>query len=120
MNILIVEDEVVLGEILSEFLQDEGHTVRNVGNGEDALHILSGSEGLPQVVLADIKMPRMDGRELLRRMKASAIHIPIIFLSGQINVTDQDAITAGAAGIIHKPFDFDQVVEKLNQIQLPV
>ena len=118
MKILIVEDEEQIRSLLGRFLGGIGHQTSIAENGREAWEVLIAPDHQIDVVLADIKMPEMDGRELIRRMKEKGIQTPVMFISGQINVTHQDAVEAGAIGIIHKPFELSSIMEVLQDLDL--
>lgn len=117
MNILVVDDEPGMCELLSRFLQDCGHAVQSATNGLQAWETLFERRWPADVVVADIMMPIMSGRELLRRMLEANLRIPLVLLSGQINVSQDDAVLAGAFGIIYKPFDLDDLEGVLAQVE---
>lgn len=118
MKILVVEDEEHIRRLLCRYLQKQGHTVETAGNGSEAWELI----GPPQltaydVVFADIKMPVLDGRELLRRAQASGVDVRVVLVSGQVNVSVQDAREAGAFSIVHKPFDLDDIQAVLEDVE---
>jgi CheY-like chemotaxis protein len=108
-TILIVEDERVIAEILSAVLEDEGYRVVIANNGRQGLDRLA--EGHPDLVLCDVMMPGLDGRELARAMSANLKYrsIPLIMMSAaQMPAHKRDfPYTA----FLSKPFDMDQLVD---------
>lgn len=83
-TILIVEDDPDIRETLTEILQGERYTVLTAGHGEEALTILAAVDDLPRVILLDLRMPVMDGREFRLRLR---LHprwrdIPVVVYSG--------------------------------------
>jgi len=80
MNILVVDDEPLVRRSLSEFLALEGYTANVASNGREALSALK--EGLWDVVISDVKMPEMDGLELLRVIKKEYPSTAVIFITG--------------------------------------
>jgi two-component system, OmpR family, alkaline phosphatase synthesis response regulator PhoP len=103
-KILIVEDEPNLNELLSYNFKKVGFEVRSASNGMKALRMLRAYH--PDVILADIMMPDMDGIKMCRELKKIKTHqhIPVIFLSG----TNDDykflsAMEAGAVDYVSKP-----------------
>lgn len=79
-NILIVDDEPGIRQILTLSLADLGYTVTSASSGEEALRLLE--QATPDIVLADIKMPGIDGVDLLRRVKSQYPDIEVIMISG--------------------------------------
>lgn len=117
MNILVVDDEPLIRELMGDFLRDQGHNVEAAENDLVAWNKLTDPGQDFDVVLADIKMPVMDGRELLRKVWESKLKIPVVLISGQINVSDSDAKLVGAFRILHKPIEFAKILEALEEVR---
>jgi putative nucleotidyltransferase with HDIG domain len=101
-KILVVDDEPQIQLLLEEFLTSLGHTVRLAGDGQQALQLLQTDafDG----VLADVKMARMDGMELLRLIKLSSPMLPVIMMTGYPSVeVAVEAMKEGAIDFITKP-----------------
>ena len=119
-TILVVEDEVIIGDLLFEALTEEGYTVARASNGQQALACLEDS--LPDLVLSDVMMNRMDGRDLIRRMQAHPIYrtIPVILMSAASPPSSRDY---PHAAFLAKPFDiqllFATVARVLNEHSSP-
>ena len=116
-RILIADDEPDIRELLTFALNYAGHEVLATANGEEALN--TAIQELPDLILLDVRMPRMDGFEACRRIKANpdTLDIPIVFLSAKGQ--DQDIRTglkAGAVDYLLKPFAPDQLLIRLNEI----
>jgi len=104
-TVLLVDDEPANIQIVNSILKDEYKT-RIATNGAKALD-LANQDPAPDLVLLDVMMPEMDGYEVCRRLKASAVtrEIPVIFLTGQTEVADETkGFEVGAVDYIHKPF----------------
>jgi CheY-like chemotaxis protein len=116
-RILIADDEPDIRELIRFTLMFAGHEVTATANGEEAW--LTALTLLPDLVLLDVRMPRMTGYEACERIKAdpATAHIPVVFLSakGQ-EVEVQTGLEAGAAEYILKPFSPDQLSERVRQI----
>ena len=108
-RILLVDDEPGIRKVLSITLADSGHSVTTAENGEDALHRFR--EQRPDIVLTDIKMPDMDGIELLRHIKAEAPDTEVIMFTGH---GDMDlaikSLKHDATDFVTKPVN-DEVLE---------
>lgn len=107
-RLLIVDDEINAREALCELLGDEGFDTRSAEDGEDALRILE--DWTPDVVLTDLKMPRVGGLELLKRGRELAPHASFVVMTafGSID-TAVRAIKEGAENYLTKPLDMDAV-----------
>ena len=106
-NISIVDDEKNILTSVSLLLRSEGYNVKTYENGEDALN--GFMQSVPDLALLDIKMPRMNGRELLIKIRSSKNeklkNIPIIFLTSKDDEQDEIVgLRIGAADYITKPF----------------
>lgn len=113
-KLLIVEDDEMMRENLCEFFQGEGANVFSANNGEEALQIALVER--VDLILSDIKMPVMNGVELLKAIYANEKIIPIVWLmTGQSDLTEEKAIEMGAEGIINKPFKLQLVKEKISK-----
>jgi len=104
-KILIVDDEVEICKVLQSFLRDRGYEAEYATSGEEALALAEKER--PDLVLLDIRMPGMDGVQLLRRFKEMDPEVKVIMITG---VTDEDVGRAllkhGASDYITKPIDF--------------
>ena len=111
-KVLLVDDEETFARALSERLDFRGLTAETVFGGRDALESIDKDE--PDVLILDLKMPEIDGMEILRRVKQSYPNIQTIILSG--HGTDSDKKTAsslGAADFLDKPADINYLTEKI-------
>lgn len=107
--VLIVDDDQRVADVLQEVLQDEGFIVSYEENGQKALNTIERIH--PDVVLADMRMPVMDGMTLLQEIQAHWDDIGVIMMSA----------TESPAGLpvpfIQKPFDLDEVIQKIQYIR---
>jgi two-component system, chemotaxis family, chemotaxis protein CheY len=117
MDILIVDDSAAIRKILQRVIRQADIPIGNVieaGDGKEALEALkTQTVGL---ILSDINMPNMDGIEMLGHIKASETlkNVPVVMVStegSQAKVLE--AVQLGAAGYVRKPFNADQIKEKL-------
>lgn len=116
MNILVVDDEIFICDLLDEFLTRLGHSVTTALSGHDALIELSKNKyGL---VLMDIKMPGMTGRELLRKIREIDGSTRVIVLSAfGDGVTVNDMLQMGADDFLVKPFELLELEELVSNPQ---
>lgn len=111
--LLIVEDEQKIGEILSEYLNMQGHRVIKHVSGEAALSWLR--ENRADVVLLDIKMPDVNGLEFLRRMKDMGVESKVVMISAlRDSGTIEKALELGAHGYLTKPFGLEDVKKSIS------
>ena len=113
-RVLLVDDERDLAQTLSERLQlrDMGSAVAY--DGASALQFLEDDE--PEVMIIDLKMPGIDGLEVLRKVKATRPEIEVIILTGHGSEADRDkCMELGAFGYLQKPVEIDKLSEMLQQ-----
>ena len=112
-NILIIDDEKAIRKTLSEILSFEGYKIDEAADGEEGLKKFS--EKSFDVVLCDIKMPKLDGIEFLEKAKMINADIPIIMISGHGNIdTAVEAVKKGAFDYISKPPDLNRLLITLR------
>ncbi|MDR0451982.1 MAG: response regulator [Treponema sp.] len=117
--VLVVDDVDLNVMILEEILQDDYH-VLTANNGKEALEKLRNASVLPKIILLDVMMPEMDGRQMFELLKAdeSLKRIPVIFITAE-NDSESELLAAGAVDFINKPFQPDIVKHRVrNQIEL--
>jgi CheY-like chemotaxis protein/DNA-binding XRE family transcriptional regulator len=102
-TILVVDDDVDICVTVDTILQDAGFATRQASSGFDAFQILSQEP--VRAVVSDIRMANGNGIELLGAMRKHFPTIPLIFITGYDDVTQEDAKRLGATGLISKPFD---------------
>lgn len=124
--ILLVEDNPMDVDLTRRaFIRRElGHPIEVARDGEEALTFVSsraGKQPLPLVILLDLKLPKVDGLEVLRQLKKHPMFhtIPIVVLSTSTEDNDiQIAYQEGANSYIVKPVDFDRFMQIIEQIQI--
>ena len=115
-KILVVDDEKDLIETLKYRLEDAGYIVLVALDGLEGLE--KAKEFVPDIILLDIMMPRMDGYQACRALKhdSGTKHIPVVILTAKGQEIDkQKAKEAGADGYIVKPFEGKDLIKKLNE-----
>ena len=111
---LIVDDEPNVRRVLSTLLEQAGWATTRAESGEQALDLVRAQD--PDLVLTDLKMPGMDGMELLGRIQDSFPEIPVILLTAHGTITNAvEAMKLGAHDFITKPFDRDEVLELVKK-----
>lgn len=105
MRILVVEDDVDLGDALMRRLRRDGHAVDWAQDGETADDILSYQTY--EVVVLDIELPGMNGFQILRELRLRGSKTPVLMLTARSNIEDRvDALDVGADDYLSKPFDY--------------
>lgn len=113
-KVLIVDDQFGIRILLNEVLQKEGYETHQAANGMQALEIVT--KDCPDLVLLDMKIPGMDGIEILRRMKLINKDIRVIIMTayGELDMI-QEAKDLGALTHFAKPFDIDDIREAVKK-----
>ena len=113
MRILLVEDDAMIGEGVRASLRQEGYVVDWVRNGELADTVLSTEH--VDLVLLDLGLPRRDGIEVLRRLRARRSKTPVIIVTARDDVADRvRGLDAGADDYLVKPFDLDELSARIR------
>lgn len=114
-SVLVVDDESFIRQILSRMVSREGYEVHQATDGKDALKLLADHPC--QIVISDIKMPNMDGIELLAEIKASHTSVSVILITAYAGeYSADDALAAGADAFITKPFKNIEIAETLRKV----
>jgi CheY-like chemotaxis protein len=115
--ILLVEDEAQVRAILKEILEGQGYHVLAASNGEEALSISQDLESDIKLMITDVVMPQMSGRELAERVLAVRPNLPVLFMSGY---TDDAIVRHGLLDeklhFIQKPFDSATIGRKVREV----
>jgi two-component system response regulator PilR (NtrC family) len=107
-NILIVDDEQSYRQLLSLVFESDGHSVRTAMNGRQALELLQIESA--DVIISDVKMPDMDGIEMLRAVRETLPDLGVVLMTAFASVeTAREAFKLGADDFIQKPFDVEEL-----------
>lgn len=107
-NILIIDDDVPIGNVIEEMLIKEGYGVSRAYSGTEALFILSDEK--PDLVLLDLMLPGLNGEDILPRIKG----IPVIVLSAKVDIDNKvDLLLGGAADYVTKPFHAKELLARI-------
>ena len=118
-RILVVDDDVVTLKVVSQMLKSLGYEATAAQDGAKALNLMITHDGF-QLVLTDINMPKMDGWELARRIKAINAFIPIVALTGEIpNLILPQLNASGISHALFKPLNIYQLKETLALVLDP-
>lgn len=105
-TVLIADDEPAIVDLLAHFLEDEGYEVRRASDGLSALEIVR--QDRPNLIIADVMMPRMDGYELLDELDTDDAKVPVILMSAAV-VSRRDGVA-----FIAKPFDLGELLDLID------
>lgn len=115
MRLLLCEDERSLSRAICALLHKNNYSVDAVYDGIDAYDYIVG--GNYDAVILDIMMPRMDGLEVLRRVREKNIHTPILILSARAEIDDKvKGLDSGANDYLTKPFDIRELLARIRAI----
>jgi len=116
-TILVVDDDPVIQKLLAVNFEMEGYRVVTAGDGEEALAQVASEQ--PDAVVLDVMMPKIDGIEVVRRMRAdaAAAAIPVLLLSARAQAKDiAEGLDAGADAYMTKPFDPLDLLERVASL----
>lgn len=109
MRILVIEDEKNLNRIISEAIEDEGYSVDSCFNGLDGLEYARAASY--DVIILDINMPKMNGLDMVRRLRQEGDATPVLFLTARDSVSDRvEGLESGGDYYLVKPFDFSELM----------
>src|SRR6056297_3137941 len=115
-KILVIDDEKSIRETLKDIFEYEKHEVDLAEEGEKGIELFT--ENKYDVVLLDIKMPKMDGIEVLENLFQSNLDVPVIMISGHGNIdTAVESIKKGAFDFIEKPLDLNRLLITIKNAQ---
>jgi two-component system, OmpR family, response regulator len=115
MRILLVEDDLMIGDAVSLALKDAAYAVDWVQDGETAGQVVQ--DGDHQAVLLDLGLPKRDGLEVLRRLRQGGSRIPVIVITARDAVEDRIAgLDLGADDYLVKPFDLNELLARLRAV----
>ena len=114
-RVLVVEDEATLRAVVSELLRGEGYIVDAAANGQDALQCMRRAP--PDCMVLDLMMPIMDGRQLVKAMRADRLlaGIPFILVSAAFGL-EEACRSLSALGCFSKPYDIHALVQTLRRV----
>ena len=115
MKILLAEDEIDLNNIVTKYLKKNGYSVESVFNGEEALDYLEYDEY--DLIILDIMMPKINGFEVIKKLRSKGNHTPILLLTARNSSEDKvKGVDLGADDYIVKPFDFNELTARIRTI----
>jgi two-component system, OmpR family, response regulator len=112
-RVLVVDDELNITELVSLGLRYEGFDVSTARDGREALRAIRDFK--PELVILDVTMPDIDGFEVVRRMRAEGLWMPVIFLTARDATEDKIAgLTVGGDDYLAKPFSLDELIARVR------
>jgi len=116
-TVLLAEDEGALRAIIREILEDGGYTVLEGATPDEALSVAHAHEGPIQLLLTDVVMPRMSGRELARQVAALRPDLKVLYMSGYTDeAVTHDGVLEPGAEFVQKPFTADALLRKVRRV----
>ncbi len=113
-RVLVVEDDEEIADVLRRSLRGEGYEVRAAGDGVEALDVAAGF--LPDLVVLDLGLPRMDGVEVCRRLRADS-DVPILMLTARAETEDRvGGLDSGADDYLTKPFERVELLARIRAL----
>ena len=108
-RILIIDDDIHIGNVLEETLSKEGYGISRAYSGTEALLVLSKSK--PDLVLLDLMLPGLDGEDVLPKIKG----IPVIVVSAKVDIDNKvDVLLGGAVDYVTKPFHMKELLARIS------
>ena len=113
-RVLVVEDDEDIADVLRRSLRQEGHEVRTAEDGEEALEM--AAEFVPDLVVLDLGLPRLDGVEVCRKLRAAG-DVPILILTARSDTGDRvEGLDAGADDYLVKPFERAELLARMRAL----
>lgn len=115
IHVLLVEDEKTLSMIIKDTLEEQGFDISTAFNGEEGLRMFYAKR--PEVVVADVMMPRMDGFEMVRRIRQTDQQTPVLFLTARSGINDVvEGFELGANDYLKKPFSMQELIIRIKAL----
>lgn len=113
-TILVIDDEFAIADVLEDLLSDEGYRVLVARDGKEGMACLA--ETRPDLVLVDLMMPIMDGREVLRQIRANPdlVGLPVVMMSAACNPATRDSLDT--EGFLEKPFNVNVLLALIERV----
>lgn len=114
-KLLLADDSITIQKVVELVLAEEDFEIKSVSNGEDAISVFADFN--PDIVLADIDMPKVNGYELCEKIKKNprTSRIPVILLAGAFDPVDEELVRkVGADNTVIKPFESQELISKIN------
>lgn len=114
-RVLVVEDDEAIADVLRRSLRAEGHEVQSAGDGVEALTVAESFS--PDLVILDLGLPRLDGMEVLRRLRKEDGDVPVLILTARTETEDRvEGLDTGADDYLPKPFERDELLARIRAL----
>ena len=114
-TVLLVEDEQTISTIIIDTLEDEGFRMLHAKNGEEGLKLFFAEQ--PDVIIADVMMPRMDGFQMVKSIRKSEKATPVLFLTARSSLDDLiEGFESGANDYLKKPFNMKELIVRVRAL----
>ena len=118
MRLMLIEDDPVFIKTLSDRLQDEGHTTREFQDPEEALEDLRRAPGDQEAILLDLRLPKMNGLQWLKKVRHEGHPHPVALISGDVSVeVTKEMVNLGLTAMLLKPFSSTELREVLMRLE---
>jgi DNA-binding response OmpR family regulator len=113
--VLLVEDEKALLSIIIDTLENEGFSMLQAGNGHEGLKLFFAKQ--PDILIADVMMPQMDGFEMVRKIRQTNTTTPVLFLTARSSIEDLvSGFELGANDYLRKPFKMQELIIRIKAL----
>ena len=114
-RVLVVEDDEAIADVLRRSLRAEGHEVQSAGDGAEAL--TAAERFSPDLVVLDLGLPRLDGIEVLKRIRADDSDVPVLILTARTETDDRvEGLDSGADDYLPKPFERAELLARIRAL----
>jgi two-component system cell cycle sensor histidine kinase/response regulator CckA len=116
-TILVVDDEAVIRNLAKNILTREGFEVMVAEGGRQACEVFEKQKEKIDLVILDLIMPGMDGKETYRRIAEVSPDVPVIFVTGYTaNMPSPETLSEGKTGFVQKPYDIDALIKEVERV----
>ena len=115
MKILLLEDDIMLNEAITQYLESVGHNIKSVKDGDECLNLLENNNF--DLLILDINVPKLDGLSILEKLHNEKRMVPTIFISALIDIEDiTRAFDIGCHDYLKKPFHLKELTLRINKM----